>query len=959
MKKNNNIHGSKWRKWDLHIHSPLSGLNNQFLKLDDGTPDWEKYISRLEEIKDISVIGITDYFTIEGYKEVLKYKKKGRLENYDLILPNIEFRLDNFLSSKKDGGKPRRLTLHVIFSDTIPPEEIEDQFLYEINFCYEGEPFSKDEVRKLKRSSLEELGRKLKSEQKSFQKKSDFEVGCMTAVVRHSDISDILESKRKIFKNKYMVILAEEYLSLIDWDSQDHNIRKVLLQKSAAIFSGNPKTRDWALGKRDLSPEEFCNEFKSLKPCIFGSDAHSLEKIGKPDNDKYTWIKADPTFEGFRQIHFEPELRVMISDKNELYLYPHISSIHLLNAKKFKNKKDIIDFPPINLCEPIYLNPNLNSIIGARASGKTVLVELISFVFNKQQKTQSPDGKLPLVQYLSERFPCLSVELDYKQGEEIKKIKRNINEFSDPLYVPPLTIEYWSQGQIEKIADNKEKIDNYLTEQITSGLQSELSNDIKNLTTKLQEFRNNYISKFEINIEYKKLKARKKEIEKYFEKLKTDEYRKIVKKIKDNRSKIQLIDNFVNNLEAVSDLFDEIESQINMIDFPKENELLSIFQVDSTLSEKIKEILIFLNSFPLKNKKIVLNLISKIKSSRIFESLLHNKKTFKNEFLKYCEKVGVKISKQEYERQTEILNSVNNRMRELDFKLKEFDKSKEKHKLLTNNLYKKLSKWKAENNKIIEEFNKLYSKSNITIIWDDPYINISDWVIKQFLDSDQETKYLIEKYFHISSPVREDYISDIVKELIEDKKETIDKIILYLKNNKLPKLKKSKGKEENLKWFFVRKETNVLRENLMMRLMEFSNTGINLIKYKDKILGKDSTSFGERCGTIIELILHSGDHPIIIDQPEEHLDAKFIADRVVEIIRTQKHNRQIIICSHNANIVVLSDSELITILSVDSDGTNCNQGTLENPIIRKQIYNVLEGGSEAFIKREKKYGFGD
>ncbi len=56
--------GSVWRKWDLHIHSPLSLLNNQFPHKLDGTPDWEAYISKLEQL-DLCVVGITDYFTID------------------------------------------------------------------------------------------------------------------------------------------------------------------------------------------------------------------------------------------------------------------------------------------------------------------------------------------------------------------------------------------------------------------------------------------------------------------------------------------------------------------------------------------------------------------------------------------------------------------------------------------------------------------------------------------------------------------------------------------------------------------------------------------------------------------------------------------------------------------------------------------------------------------------------
>ena len=84
--------GSEWRKWDLHIHSPLSLLNNQFPKLSNGEPDWEQYLVKLEST-DIAVAGINDYFTIEGYKKIVEYKKQGRLKNIHTILPNIEFRL--------------------------------------------------------------------------------------------------------------------------------------------------------------------------------------------------------------------------------------------------------------------------------------------------------------------------------------------------------------------------------------------------------------------------------------------------------------------------------------------------------------------------------------------------------------------------------------------------------------------------------------------------------------------------------------------------------------------------------------------------------------------------------------------------------------------------------------------------------------------------------------------------
>jgi len=72
--------GSEWHKWDLHIHSPLSALNNQFPKLANGEPDWETYIGTLEGLSDIPAIAITDYFGIEGYKKERRSIQRDRIK---------------------------------------------------------------------------------------------------------------------------------------------------------------------------------------------------------------------------------------------------------------------------------------------------------------------------------------------------------------------------------------------------------------------------------------------------------------------------------------------------------------------------------------------------------------------------------------------------------------------------------------------------------------------------------------------------------------------------------------------------------------------------------------------------------------------------------------------------------------------------------------------------------------
>ncbi len=226
--------GSEWSKWDLHIHSPLSALNNQFPQLAAGAPDWGKYITALESLTDVTVIGITDYFTVEGYRKVREYRNQGRLAGIALVLPNIEFRLDKIINT---GGGPRRVNYHVLFSESLSPDEIEEHFLQELKFSFEGDPQRPDFHLSARRTNLELLGKQLKKEHAAFNDgRSDFEIGCMSATVDPSEIKRVLHNKEKIFKGKYLIILAEEHLSLLDWNGQDHLTRKILLR--SLVFMG-------------------------------------------------------------------------------------------------------------------------------------------------------------------------------------------------------------------------------------------------------------------------------------------------------------------------------------------------------------------------------------------------------------------------------------------------------------------------------------------------------------------------------------------------------------------------------------------------------------------------------------------------------------------------------------------------------------------------------------------------
>jgi hypothetical protein len=118
----NDPRGSIWWKWDLHVHTPASLFHNYT----DPEP-WEKFIKELEQLpQEFKVIGVNDYLFLDGYKYLLNQKANGRLRNIDLLLPVIELRVDKFGGT---AGHLSRLNYHIIFSDEIAPEIIEQQFL--------------------------------------------------------------------------------------------------------------------------------------------------------------------------------------------------------------------------------------------------------------------------------------------------------------------------------------------------------------------------------------------------------------------------------------------------------------------------------------------------------------------------------------------------------------------------------------------------------------------------------------------------------------------------------------------------------------------------------------------------------------------------------------------------------------------------------------------------------------
>ena len=126
----------------------------------------------------------------------------------------------------------------------------------------------------------------------------------------------------------------------------------------------------------------------------------------------------------------------------------------------------------------------------------------------------------------------------------------------------------------------------------------------------------------------------------------------------------------------------------------------------------------------------------------------------------------------------------------------------------------------------------------------------------------------------------------------------------------------------------------------------------------------DQLSTGQKATAVLLLLLLESDAPLVVDQPEDDLDNRFITEGVVPRMREEKRRRQFLFSTHNANIPVLGDAELILGLSASGDadagGATVapeHMGSIDARPVRELVEELLEGGEDAFERRRRKYGF--
>ncbi len=894
--------GSEWRKWDLHVHPPFTKLNNRYTGGDEEYK-WNLFCKKLNE-SDVSVIGITDYFKVDNYFTFIEKFQAIYPDSEKVFFPNIEFRLDS------KNSRNEHIQLHVLFNNQRDTLSKLNNFLTRLRLV------STDNITLInKYCTNEDLS----------------EIGFDKAMVKLDDLRSLLQEN--FSKSEYFLIgVTNGYGSLRPNGPDDGRGAEYAkeLDKVFDIFFGASDNTDFFLNiipgreQYNLPP----------KPVLAGCDAHSFDdldnKLGKEyqrqdddgkisDSSEITWIKADPTFEGLRQIKYEPKERVKIQSTKpeEKAGYYVIDSISLDENNFWKNT--------------IYLNPNLNTIIGGRSTGKSTLLRCIS----KRIDRNSIDDE-----FIEKHI--VGVTVHWQDGEE--------SENRD--------IEFFPQNHMYEIANDSTKTDRLIEriirekdhnevlieyEKFVDNNRTEIINKINTLfklQTEIDSLRNELKEKGDkdgIEKEIKLLEAKIKEIvsSRSLSEEQLREFEDISKSISEYEQRIKLIENDIVGIQKLKDkdIFNSsFEYEFNLLSDETRDDVLSIFQA-------IKEETLKKWHEKLEKQR---SLIEDVKN-RLIENIFNEN------------------SKDIYKRGIEYIES-NRQYKELQEKL-----AKERNKLSSIlNIEKKLNIQAEQRNALKEEIvalhKKYYDKANELI----ELLRLEHGGIKihpKLVFKKDELNAFLSERLNLRGNERQAFVTDFINNYESQISEYISKFVQDALDKKI-----------DYKGIYADKSQPTVVSELVST--NWFGISYNLI-YQDDTF--NDMSQGKQAFVILKLLLEFSDKkcPILIDQPEDSLDNRAIYKELVQYLKEKKKDRQIIIVTHNPNVVVGADAEQIIVanqhgkdsknrnstkfqyvsggLEFTKEKDNSIEIILESQGTKEHVCEILEGGDEAFKKREKKY----
>ena len=919
--QNENLYsrGSEWRKWDMHIHPPKTKLNDGY-RIDGNKDCWDEFCEEIKQ-SDVEVLGITDYFSADGYWTFIKKYQNKYPNSKKKFFLNIELRLNESVNQKQE-----EVNVHLIFNPTSLDKV--DEFLNKLSTNKTGK-----DGKSVMCSDLNTLG--------------DYE----SATVSRDSIDKAFEGtfgEKAIRQNHVLVFTAANNDGIRPASGKQR--KEVItdeIDKFSDGFFGGTQNQKYYLNNKRLEEESLTRK----RPVVSGSDAHSFDDLRKylgkrtfgtdrggkeAITSDMTWIKADPTFEGLKQIVYEPKpgervwIGPVLPDQKDNY--------KVIRKIQFSNTND---FPA-----EIELNRNLCSIIGSRSSGKSALLAYLAHSINSElAKKRNPEGP-------GDGFSWGMVKFTY--SVEWNNGLPNEKSPGEVVYIPQNYL-FEMSGKPEEI---KDKIKPVLFEKCpdfgTKYTQAE--NNIKNCNQRIFEQVDIW---FELSESIHSLEDRLKNLG--IKKVVEEEKRKVRSKIEKIKEKHKLEKDDLQKYQKISGEISKHEIRINQI----VKDLLQIADV----SEKNN----YFSALGWILTPTLENLPNKLQE------------TIKNDLQK--DKV-------------KLLEKVNNQVIE-------YKESIEREK---ESIKRRISEVKNENKELIEKYQKNIELEELV-----KKLNEHNETIKEINGTKEEKKNIQEQL---------EKSEETMKSGIDRRKSLVEQLKISISSADQSAIEGIKfgvecGFGENLKRVtqkvnardttrFVEKNAikiNRIREEpdkfLLAVYSEDQKINIGNDKKQvvqevlsltekilftaemegDKIGGFSPSTMtpGKRALFALRLILAESEDtwPLLIDQPEDDLDSRSIYDDIVPFLKEKKKERQIIMVSHNANLVIGSDSEQIIVTNRDgkdrpnADGRQFNyltgsiehtkekekkcKDTLRSQGICQHACKILEGGKPAFEHRRNKY----
>ncbi|MCU0070225.1 hypothetical protein N8H71_01410 [Pseudomonas koreensis] len=884
--------GSVWNKWDLHLHSPLTNLNNNYknVSIDD-------FARKIKE-KELALVGVTNYFYFKEDELEKVGDALSRVGSRATVLGNVELRINQ---PNKDG---EWINIHIIFSEHVATRTINHL------------------LSKLVVTNTTEDGKAIWCSEESFNS-SRLDAGQIVvdpqAVIQH------LENSLTVGKDFIVAMCPNGYGGFQPNKNEGRSVAVALeIDKFSKIIFGRPKDRDFF-----LLTTRFPNA--PAKPVFTCSDAHSIDQIG----EKFTWVKAKPNFQGLRQTIFEPADRVQQTDDfiDRSFVKPYFSNISI-EGKIFEGGE--ISFSEQN----IPLNPNMVAIIGGRGTGKSLLLDAI---FSRLGNCQGTD------RVRNVKVEKLSITLNQGGGDgaEIE-----FNDLSEDSY----SYLHVSQGNIHSFSKDPAALSDEIKRML--GIRFKPYDPIatQELTQNLGEYR--------AFVEYWKAKDQNGA------QINTPRYQNEI--IEKNTQLISTLTNPQNH--ALIERYQANSSTINEKKAFTGRSLEILSEVKRSIEQlnlRVSEYNGYRDSLK-KMPHIVVDEIIQVIALNIGSADAHilelerDNNDIRAEFASQGINQDISSLLHKVADSQFAIDQAKNKITEIDSKTSEYRNYVARRGELAGKYNSYVENTRLE----IDSAFGLLQQQNPA--WNEEQNNLVQHILKD-INIIGRTVFDIASFYSglercinrgkFRSSGEQTSLDKLVATFgVRDKED----FFRLLSGQKIINIEGALISAEEFFWkdeFFNQGGRYELINYLFSPGSIKDYLYVNAdFTYKGKPVSK--LSVGQR-GTFyvcLKLATDPFGSPFIFDQPEDDLDNEFIVSQLVPLFNTIKKYRQVIIVTHNANLVVNSDAEQVIVADNDGDLISYSGGALEEGDVRtgvgvrSKICSILEGGHVAFERREQKYG---